>query len=73
MKDFSERKLYVSDMSLVDSTDFIVAWNQGSGFALYSGRAGPSSFLTYDSNGNPVTPFNVKQIDQLQNGHIGNG
>ena len=67
MNGFLGRKLYVSDMSLVDSTDFIAAWNQGSGFALYSGRAGPSSFLTYDSSGNPITPFQVKQIDQLQN------
>jgi hypothetical protein len=67
MKDFSIRKLFVSDMSLVDSSDFIAAWNQGSGFALYTGRAGPSSFLTYDSNGNPVTPFHVKEMNQLQN------
>jgi hypothetical protein len=67
MNGFSARKLFVSDMSLVDSSDFIAAWNQGSGFALYSGRAGPSSFLTYDSNGNPVTPFHVKEMNQLQN------
>lgn len=67
MKDFSVRKLFVSDMSLVDSSDFIASWNQGSGFALYSGRAGPSSFLTYDSSGNPVTPIDVKHVDQLQN------
>ena len=67
MNGFSERKLYASDMSLVDSSDFIAAWNQGSGFALYSGRAGPSSFLTYDSYGNPITPFHVNQIGQLQN------
>ena len=67
MNGFSEKKLYVSDMSLVDSTDFIDAWNDGSGFALYSGRAGPSSLLTYDIYGNPITPIHVKQINQLQN------
>jgi hypothetical protein len=67
MNDFSAMKLYTSDMSLVDSADFIDAWNQGSGFALYSGRAGPSSLLTYDTYGNPITPLHIKQIDQLQN------
>ncbi|PNX48347.1 MAG: hypothetical protein BV457_03910 [Thermoplasmata archaeon M9B1D] len=67
MKSFSVRKLFVSDMSLVDSSDFITAWNQGLGFAFYSGRAGPSSLLTYDINGNSVTPFHVKQINKLQN------
>lgn len=67
MKNYSVRKLFVSDNSLVDSTDFIAAWNQGSGFALFSGRASPSSFLTYDTSGNPITPFHVKQMNQLQN------
>jgi hypothetical protein len=67
MNGFSEKKLYVSDMSLVNSADFINTWNDGFGFAFYSGRAGPSSLLTYDTYGNPIIPFHVKQMNQLKN------
>lgn len=41
--------------------------NQGSGFALYSGRAGPSAFLTFDEYGNAITPIHASNLNQLSN------
>jgi hypothetical protein len=67
MDDFDAVKLFTSDNTLVDHNDFIDAWNPGCGFVLYSGRAGPKSLLTFDSNGLPITPLNSDQINQLEN------
>jgi hypothetical protein len=67
MNDFNAIKLFTSDLSLFDHVDFIDKWNKGCGFALYSGRAGPSSFLTFDMYGNQITPFHVNYLDQLVN------
>ncbi len=67
MDGFTPVELFTSDLSLVDSVDFIDALNPGCGFALYSGRAGPSSFLTFDEYGNSITPLHVSNLDQLSN------
>jgi len=67
MDDFNPIKLLISDLSLVDYNDVVDALNQGCGFALYSGRAGPSAFLTFDEYGNPITPLHVNNLDQLSN------
>jgi hypothetical protein len=67
MQDFNAVKLFTSDNSLIDHNDFIDALNPGCGFALYSGRAGPSSLLTYDPYGVPITPFHSTHINQLEN------
>ena len=67
MDDFTTVKLFTSDLSLVDHHDVLNALNQGCGFALYSGRAGPSAFLTFDEYGNPITPLHVSDLDQLSN------
>jgi peptidase C25-like protein len=67
MDDFNPIKLLISDLSLVDYNDFIDALNQGSGFALYSGRAGPSAFLTFDEYGNAITPLHASNLNQLSN------
>lgn len=67
MGDFKVTKLYTSDSSLTDQSDFLNEFNQGCGFALYSGRAGPSSLLTFDAYGAPITPLHSKHLDQLTN------
>lgn len=68
-QDFDTQRLYPSDGSLVDSSDFIDAFNLGAGFMLLTAHGSPLSLRSHDINSTEgIIVFNAfKDMAKINN------